>query len=179
MLLYNIEISVSPQLCACSSYRSQLDGGLEWLLTVIDKSLLGDLEARNPQVTLVEGLRLVVPVAILRAHLIRVQVLLSLPCGPIEEVHGRVEPTGGDCGLACLRRLHRVVMVEATLVSDLLAEVVAGLEPRVRERLSCRRGHLCVVHARVCHWQRCLTVTIVDRVHRRVSPWDACRIETK
>lgn len=163
----------------CSSCSSQLDGGLEWLLTVIDKDLLGDLEARNSQVTLLEGLRLVVPVSILSAHLIRVQVLLSLPCGPIKEVHGCIETTCSDCGLACLRGLHRVVMVEATLVSDILEEVVAGLEPGVRERLSCRRGHFCVMHARVCHWQCRLTITIVDRVHRRVSPWDAFSVETK
>lgn len=173
-MLYNIEISVSNKLC-----RSQLDGGLEGLFTIVDEGLLGDLEARNSQMTLVEGLRLVEAVAVLCSHLIRMQVILSLPCCAIEEVHGGVEATCGDCGLAGLRRLHGVVVVEAALVGDLLAEVVAGLEPRIREGFSRRRGRQGVVHARVRRGECRLTVTIVDRVHRRISLRDAGRIETK
>ena len=115
--------------------------------------------------TLVEGFWLIELVAILSAHLVSVQVLLSLPSGAVEEVHGRVETTGCDGGIARLGRFHRVVMIKATLVCDLLAEVVPGLEARVREGLSGSGCHLCVVDAGVRQGKSSLAIAIVDSVH--------------
>jgi hypothetical protein len=163
-VLYNNEISVSNNLCYCSS-KLYVASGLEGLFSVIYEGLFRDLEAGDSQVTLVEGLRLIELVAILGAYLVSVQVLLSLPGRAVEEVHGRVEATGCDGGIARLRRLHRVVMVEATLVGDLLAQVIPRLEAGVREGLSGSGRHLRVVDARVRQGEGGLAVAIVDGVH--------------
>lgn len=56
-------------------------------------------------------------------------------------------------------------MVKATLVSDLLTEVVPGLETRVREGLSRSGRHLSVVDTRVRQGKSGLAITIVDSVH--------------
>lgn len=104
-MLYNIEISVSNNLCYCSS-KLDSASGLEGLFSVVDKGLLGNLEAGNSQVTLVERLGLIELVAVLSAHLVSVQVLLSLPGRAIEEVHGGVETTSCDGSLASLGRFH-------------------------------------------------------------------------
>lgn len=163
-MLYNNEISVSNNLCYCSS-KLYGASGLEGLFSVIDEGLFRNLETGDSQVTLVEGLWLIELVAILSAHLVSVQVLLSLPCSAVEEVHGRVETTGCDGGIARLGRFHRVVMIKATLVCDLLAEVVPGLEARVREGLSGSGCHLCVVDAGVRQGKGGLAIAIVDGVH--------------
>ncbi len=78
-----------------------------------------------------EGLGLVEAVAILSSNLVSVKILLGLPGGTIEEVHSSVETTGCDCGFASLGRLHGVIKVDAALVRDLLAQVIAGLESGV------------------------------------------------
>lgn len=56
-------------------------------------------------------------------------------------------------------------MIKPTLVCDLLAEVVPGLETRVGEGLSGSGRHLCVVDARVRQGKSSLAITIVDGVH--------------
>jgi hypothetical protein len=56
-------------------------------------------------------------------------------------------------------------MVKATLVSDLLTEIVPGLETRVREGLSRSGCHLSVVDTRVRQGKGSLAITIVDSVH--------------
>jgi len=56
-------------------------------------------------------------------------------------------------------------MVKATLVSDLLTEVVPGLETRVREGLSGSGCHLSVVDTRVSQGKSGLAITIVDGMH--------------
>ena len=70
-VLYNIEISVSNNLCY---FSSKLDGGsgLEGLFSVIDEGLFRNLETGNSQMALVEGLRLVELVAVLSANLVSV-----------------------------------------------------------------------------------------------------------
>lgn len=70
-MLYNIEISVSNNLCY---FSSKLDGGsgLEGLFSVIDEGLFRNLETGNSQMALVEGLRLVELVAVLSANLVSV-----------------------------------------------------------------------------------------------------------
>jgi hypothetical protein len=104
-VLYNNEISVSNNLCYCSS-NLDCASGLEGLFSVIDEGLFRNLETGNSQMTLVEGLWLVELVAILSTHLVSVQVLLSLPSGTVKEVHGCVETTCCDCSLTCLGRFH-------------------------------------------------------------------------
>lgn len=104
-MLYNNEISVSNNLCYCSS-KLYGASGLEGLFSVIDEGLFRNLETGDSQVTLVEGLWLVELVAILSADLVSVQVLLSLPSSAVEEVHGCVETTGCDGGIARLGRFH-------------------------------------------------------------------------
>ena len=163
-MLYNNEISVSNNLCYCSS-KLYGASGLEGLFSVIDEGFFRNLETGDSQMTLVEGLWLVELVAIFSAHLVSVQVLLSLPSRAVEEVHGCVETTCGDSSLACLGRFHRVVMVKATLVSDLLTEVVPGLETRVREGLSRSGRHLSIVDTRVRQGKGSLAIAIVDGVH--------------
>ncbi len=117
---------------------------------------------------LVEGLRLVVAVAVLSSHLIRVQVLLSLPCCTIKEVHGSIESTSSDTSLASLGRFHGVVMIDTALVGDFLAEVIARLEAGVREGLSCSCCQLVCVHARMGNRERGFAIPIVDCVHCRI-----------
>ena len=117
-------------------------------------------------------------VAVLGADLIRVQVPLRLPRRPIEEVHGLEEPGGSHCGLARDRGLHRVVVIEAALIGNLLSQVIAGLEAGVREGLSRRRGHLGVLHARVGDRERGLAVPIMDGMHCAVCTRDSRGVET-
>lgn len=117
---------------------------------------------------LVEGLRLVESIAVLRAHHVRVQVLLRAPGGPVEEVHRRKETARGDRAQALHRHLHRVVVVYLVHVGDLLAQVGALLEPRVREGLPHRGGRLSVMDTRVAQRDRALAVLVLDRMHRRV-----------
>ncbi len=152
---------------------------LEGLFTIVNEGFHGHLEAGNAQVALVEGLVLVVPITVLSSHLIRVQVLLSLPGGTVEEIHRRVETTGCNRGLASLRGLHRDVMIETTLVCDLLSEVVSGLEPRIGKGLSGGRGHLGIVDAGVRDGQCGLAITVVNGVHGAVSAGNARSIEPK
>ncbi len=114
---------------------------------------------------LVEGLRLVEAVAVLSTHLICVQVLLSLPCCSIKEVHGSIESTGSDTSLASLGGFHGVVMIKTALVGDFLAEVIARLEAGVREGLSCRCCQLVYVHTRVGNRECGFAIPIVDCVH--------------
>ena len=78
-----------------------------------------------------EWLRFVEFVAILCADLVSMKVPLSLPGSSIKEVHGGEEARGCDGSLTSLRRLHRVVVIDSTLVGDEFAEVATGLEPRV------------------------------------------------
>jgi hypothetical protein len=150
---------------------------LEGLFAIVNEGLLGDLEAGDAQVALVEGLVLVVPVTVLSPHLVRVQVLLSLPGGAVEEIHRCVETTGCNRGLASLGGLHRDVMIETTLVCDLLSEVVPGLEPRIGKGLSGGRGHLGVVDAGMRDGQRGLSIAVVNGVHGAVSAGNARGIE--
>ena len=117
-------------------------------------------------------------IAVLGADLISVQVPLGLPCGPIEEVHGLEEPRCCHCGLARNRGLHRVIMVEAALIGNLLSQVVAGLETGVRESLSRSRGHLGVLDARVRDGQRGLAVPIMDGMHGAICTRDSGSVET-
>ncbi len=126
-----------------------------------------------------EWLGLVEAVAILSSNLVSVKILLGLPGGTIEEVHGSVETTSSDCGLARLGRLHGVIKVDAALVRDLLAQVITGLESGVREGLSGSGGHLLIPDAGVSHRQRGLTIAVVNSVHGIVILWNACGIETK
>lgn len=98
-----------------------LNGGLHGFFAIVYERLFGHLEAGNAQVTLVERFGLIETVAVLSAHLIRVQVPLSLPGRAIEEVHRSVETTGCHGCLSSLGRLYRDIMVETTLVSDLLS----------------------------------------------------------
>lgn len=98
-----------------------LNGGLHWFFAIVYERLLGHLEAGDAQVTLVERLGLIETVAVLSAHLICVQVTLSLPGCTIKEVHRSIETTGCHGCLASLGRLHRDIMVETTLVSYLLS----------------------------------------------------------
>ena len=70
-------------------------------------------------------------------------------------------------------------MIEATLVGDLLAEVVPWFETRIREGLSCGGGHLGVMHTRVSNGKSGLSIAIVNGMHCRICPWDACCVEPK
>ena len=72
-------------------------------------------------------------------------------------------------------------MVDALVhVGDLLAEVVSGLEARVAEGLSGRRGGQFVVpNARVSHGECSFAIAIVDGVHGAVSAGDLGSIESK
>jgi len=117
---------------------------------------------------LVEGLRLVESIAVLRAHHVRVQVFLCAPGRPVEEVHRRSETASGHRAQALHRDLHRVVVVYLVHVGDLLAQVVSLLESRVREGFACSGGHLGVPDARVALRDRALAVLVLDRMHRRV-----------
>lgn len=134
-------------------------------LLIIHQHLLSHLVAGMSQMQLVEWLRLVEPVAVLRAHHVGVQVLLGLPGRAVEEVHGRREARGGHCALALGGQLHGVVEVDLVHVGDLLAEVVSLLEARVREGLSCGCGHLSVPNAGVADGKGGLSVPVVDGVH--------------
>lgn len=71
--------------------------------------------------TLVERFNRVESIAILCAHLISVKVLLSLPGCAIEEIHGCVEATLRDRGLATQGGFHRIVMIYPALVGELLS----------------------------------------------------------
>jgi len=56
-------------------------------------------------------------------------------------------------------------MIKATLVCDLLTEVVSGLETRVRESLSGSCCHLSVVDTGVRQGKSGLAIAIVDGMH--------------
>jgi hypothetical protein len=124
-------------------------------------------------VALVEGLGLIEPVAILSSNLVSVKVLLGLPSGTVEEIHGSVETAGCHCGLTSLGWLHRIIEIDATLVRDFLTQVVAWLESGVGEGLSGCGSHFVIPDARMCHWESSLSVTIVDRMHGIVILWNA------
>ena len=63
-----------------------------------------------------ERLGLVEFVAVFSAHLISVQVSLSLPGCAIEEVHGLEETGSCDASFACFRGFHCIVMINTALV---------------------------------------------------------------
>ena len=83
-----------------------LNSSLEWRFAIVYEGLLGDLEACNSQVALMEWLNRVELIAVLCSHLISVQVFLSLPSSAVKEIHGCVETTGCNCCLPGLRWFH-------------------------------------------------------------------------
>ena len=114
---------------------------------------------------LVEGFRLIESITILCAHHVCMQVLLSSPSGPIEEVHSSCESTCRYCAKSLDWHLHVVVMIYLIHVTDLLAQVVSWLEPWVGECLSSSCCHLGVPDAWVSCRESTLSILAMNCMH--------------
>lgn len=150
---------------------------LSKILSIVDQGLRRHLKIGEAELSLVEGLRLIEFVTVLSTDLVSVQVLLCLPGSSIEEVHSLVEARCGHSSLASLRWLHCVVMINTALVRNHLTQVAAGLKSWVREAFSCSCGHLVVPHTGVGDGQGRLAISIMNGMHRAVSPWKSRSVE--
>ncbi len=138
-------------------------------LLVVDEDLLGNLEAGMSEMNLVERLGWVESIAVLCADHVSVEVLLSLPGGTIEEVHGRSESASCHGSETLNRYLHAVVVINLVHVGNLLAQVVSRLESRVRESFSSCSCYLSVPYARMIHWNGTFSILVLNAMHSRVG----------
>lgn len=146
---------------------------------VVNENLLWYLIACLSKVNLVEWLRRIELVAVLSANHVCVQVLLSLPCRSVEEIHGCCETTCSYMTLALGRQFKRVVKVHVVHVWDLLAKVGSWLESWVGEGLSGCGGWSSVPQTRMGHWESPFTIAIVDGLQSGICFGDLLCVETR
>ena len=164
---YQHKIACLGHKCSCSDF-----------FLVVDHYFSRDLEARNSEVHLLEWLLLIEFITVLSADHVCVEILLCLPCWPIEEVHCSSETAFGNCATTMFRQFQGVVKINSVHVAVLLTKIQPLLEPWVPECFSERSCLLCVPNAwmgyRECHFTEpvvdCLEWGILTRNLFRIEP---------